>query len=92
MTSRKDQGWELVGDANDICITKGDQQGKFNIKIKIPKGAIYAMYIKIKGADNEEVTILGAEKHNPIKDKFTHALMVYINEADRRRSAWHLGY
>ena len=53
LNHRMDQGQTLGVNANAIWLNTGDQQVKFSIKIKTPKGAIYAIYIKIKVADNE---------------------------------------
>jgi hypothetical protein len=92
LTKRLEEGWSLGGDTNAIWISKGNQKVTFDIKIKTPKGAIFAIYIKRKAATSEEVATFGSDKHKPIKAKVAHSLLGHINEVDSRTSAKYLGY
>eukprot|EP00957_Ditylum_brightwellii_P106206 8102715-Ditylum_brightwellii.AAC.1 len=92
LTKRLEQGWTLGRDSNAIWITKGSAKITFDIKIKTPKGAIFAMYFKRKGATSEEVSALGTDEKRPIKAKVAHTLIGHMNEADSRQSAQYLQY
>eukprot|EP00957_Ditylum_brightwellii_P038829 2934841-Ditylum_brightwellii.AAC.1 len=48
LTKRLEQGWALGGGSSTIWITKGNAKITFNIKIKTPKGVIFAIYFKRK--------------------------------------------
>lgn len=92
LIKRLDQGWTLGGDSEQIWLEKGEQKIPFNIKVKTPKGAIYAMYIKRKPANNNEITTMGTDKKNPIKVTEAHGLMGHMNKVDSRRFIKHLGF
>jgi hypothetical protein len=44
ITKLQNDGWTLGGNADAIWLTKGDIEIKFDIKIRTPKGVLYAMY------------------------------------------------
>eukprot|EP00957_Ditylum_brightwellii_P204307 15338603-Ditylum_brightwellii.AAC.2 len=58
----------------------------------MPKGAIYAIYIKHKAADYNKVISLGTDKCKPVKVNVAHALLGHVNDTDSKKSAKHLGY
>eukprot|EP00957_Ditylum_brightwellii_P191647 14591060-Ditylum_brightwellii.AAC.1 len=92
LSKRLKSGWTLGGDSNTIWIAKGSAKITFDIKIKTPKGAIFALYFKRKGATSEEVLAIGTDKKRPIKANVTHALIGHMNEDDSRQLSQYLKY
>eukprot|EP00957_Ditylum_brightwellii_P038486 2908660-Ditylum_brightwellii.AAC.1 len=55
ITKQPEEGWAPGGCIEAIWIAKGKQKNMFNINIKTPKGAIFAIYLKCKINMEEEV-------------------------------------
>jgi hypothetical protein len=55
------QGWKLGGDGEQIWIFKEDAHIDFDIKIPIPKGALYATYFKCNMETGLAVMSTGAK-------------------------------
>ena len=62
LTKRLDDGWTLGGDSDIFWISKGDKKVVFDIKIKTPKGAIFAAYFKRDLIGQDEVAAVVADK------------------------------
>ena len=92
LTKRLEDGWTLGGNANAIWITKGKLKVTFDIKIKTPKGAIFAIYLKRKVNDDKEVAAVMPDKNKSISTTVAHGLTGHINETDSKKIVKHLGY
>ena len=62
ITKMQLQGWVLDGNKDSLWITKGRRTIWFDIKIKMPEGCVFAMYIT-RGRESEMGNV-AAEDHN----------------------------
>eukprot|EP00957_Ditylum_brightwellii_P210161 15364624-Ditylum_brightwellii.AAC.3 len=92
LTKRLDQGWSLGGDSTKIWLHKRQQKTVFDIKMKMPKGIIYTMYIKCKATNSNKMATMGTDKSKPITEMVAHALMGHINETDSQKAIKYLMY
>eukprot|EP00957_Ditylum_brightwellii_P034200 2591820-Ditylum_brightwellii.AAC.1 len=92
LTKRLNQRWTLGGNSDSIWLKKGGQKIVFDIKIKTPKGAIYAIYTKRHPSGTSEVATVGRDPSKPVDVQTTHGTMGHINKVDSRKSIKHLGY
>ena len=92
LTKRLDEGWTLGGSAEAIWIEKGGKRITFDIKIKTPKGAIFAIYLKRKMHNENEVAAVVPDKTKAITAKLAHALVGHMGEAQSRKVVKHLGF
>ena len=82
----------MGGDERAILIRKGENKVVFDIKIKIPKGAIFATYFKQRvGKGNKFVAVM-SDKKKRISADIVHGLVVHINDCEGRKIVMHLGY
>ena len=92
LTKRLDAGYLLGGDKNAIWISKGNQKIVFDIKIKTPKGAIFAAYFKRDVGGDNEVAAVVADKKKRINADTAHGLVGHINDVDGRKIIKYLGF
>ena len=92
ITKRLDDSWELKGSSQAIWIEKGSLKVVFDIKIKTPKGAIFAAYFKQDLGDGGEVAAVMADQKKKISADVAHGLMGHMNNEDGRRAITHLGF
>eukprot|EP00957_Ditylum_brightwellii_P068118 5170891-Ditylum_brightwellii.AAC.1 len=64
----------------------------FDIKIKTPKGAIFAIYLKCKINIEEEVATVVPDKKKGIMTTVAHAITGHIGKAQSRKIVKYLGY
>ena len=57
------QGWALGGDKDNLWITKGCRTIRFDIKIEMPEGCVFAMYVT-RGKDSEMVNVAAESNNN----------------------------
>jgi hypothetical protein len=83
------EGWKLVGDKNAIVIEKNGHQVKFDILILMPKGVVYALYLK------EDTEVAGAVQDKPKEVKMNiaqaHRHFGHMGEDATRKAAKALG-
>ena len=92
ITKRLDDGWELKGNSQAIWIEKGVHKVVFDIKIKTPKGAIFAVYFKRDLGEGGEVAAVMADQKKKISADVAHGLMGHMNDEDGRKAITHLGF
>ena len=92
LTKRLDEGWTLGGNKDIIWISKGDKKVVFDIKIKTPKGAIFAAYFQQNLIASNEVAAVVTDKKKDISADTAHGLVGHIKDADRREIAKYLVY
>ena len=78
ITKMQLQGWVLGGDKDNLWITKGRRTIRFDIKIEMPEGCVFAMYVT-RGKDCEMVNMATEGNNNktamtfqPIHDRLGH--------------------
>eukprot|EP00957_Ditylum_brightwellii_P191292 14565037-Ditylum_brightwellii.AAC.1 len=64
----------------------------FGIKIKTPKGTIFAIYLKRKINIKEEVAAVVPDKKKAIMATMAHAITGHIGKAQSCKIVKHLGY
>ena len=72
----------LDGDSKVVWLTKGKHKIVFDIKIKTPKGDIFAMYVKRKVKDEREVAAVVSKKKKPISAAKAHSILGHMNEEE----------
>ena len=72
----------LGGDKAAIWISKGDEKIVFDIKIKMPKGAIFAAFFKRDVGSDNKVAAVVADKKKRINADTAHMLVGHINDVD----------
>ena len=92
LTKRLDDGWILGGDKNSLWISKGENKVVFDIKIKTPKGAIFATYFKRNVNNGNEVAAVMSDKKKKISADMAHGLVGHINDCKGRKNVKYLGY
>ena len=92
LTKRLDDGYILGGDKNSIWIKKGSHKIVFDIKIKTPKGAIFAAYFKRKVCEGDEVAVVATVKQKKINMTTAHGLVGHMNTVDGNRIVEYLGF
>ena len=63
------QGWVLSGNKDRLWITKGRQTIQFNIKIEMPGGCVFAMYIT-RGRKSEMGNVAAEDNNNKTAGTF----------------------
>eukprot|EP00957_Ditylum_brightwellii_P092737 7061330-Ditylum_brightwellii.AAC.1 len=92
LTKRLEDGWTLGGSSEAIWIEKGGRHITFKIKIKTPKGAIFAIYLKRKMQQGKEAAAVVPDKKRAISAKVAHALCGHISKEQSRKIVKHLGF
>ena len=82
ITKRLIDGWELSGNDESLWITKGSNKVVFDIKIRTPKGAIYATYFKHDLGEEGEVAAVMTDKKCKVNAEAVHGLMGHMNNTD----------
>ena len=59
ITKLQQNGWALRGDEEKMELTKGKSKVMFDIVIKMPKGAVYAMYFRRTSSGGTEIRNVG---------------------------------
>ena len=85
------QGWMLGGDKNNLWITKGRRTIRFDIKIEMPEGCVFAMYIT-RGKESEMGNV-AAQGNNKTTMTFrqVHDRLGHMSDAATRETAKQLG-
>jgi hypothetical protein len=102
ITKLQNEGWILSGDANAIWLTKGDVKIKFDIKIPISKGVLYAMYHQ-RDTEIATPTVVALNLTAPavpaiaptpkqMSIKKAHDMLGHINEKAVRKTSLALGW
>ena len=92
ITKRLEHGYKLRGDKNSIWIEKGEHKIVFDIKIKTPKGAIFAAYFKQRVNDESEVAAVMTDRQRKLNADTVHGWLGHMNDADGRKTIKHLGF
>ena len=92
LTKRLGAGYVLGGDKAAIWISKGDEKIVFDIKIKMPKGAIFAAFFKRDVGSDNKVAAVVADKKKRINADTAHMLVGHINDVDVQKNVKYLGF
>ena len=88
ISRRLDDGWKLGGDQDMIKLVKGNDEIKFDIKIKTKKGAVYCMYFK----RHSEISATTKDAPQKISLQKAHDLFGHMATDTMRKAAAALGY
>ena len=82
----------MGGDRKAIWQSKGSDKVVFDIKIKTPKGAIFAAYVKHKVRNGNKVAAVMVNKKKSISADTAHRLVGHINNCEGRKIVKYLGF
>ena len=93
LTRLMKDGWKLNGDDKKIWLTKGDRKIVFDIVIPTTKGAIFAIYIKRDGMnDNGTALVANDDRKVVMNIQQAHDKLGHDSEARTRTTAKGLGW
>ena len=93
ITKMQLQGWVLGSNKDSLWITKGRQTIRFDIKIEMPEGCVFAMYIT-RGRESEMGNVAGAENSNnktTVTFQQVHDCLGNMSDATTQKMAKQLG-
>ena len=92
ITKMQLQGWVRGGDKNNLWITKGCQTIRFDIKIEMPKGCVFAMYVT-RGRESEMGNVAAEDNNNKTTMTFqqAHDRLGHMSDATTQETSKRLG-
>jgi hypothetical protein len=74
------EGWKLSGDEKSISLTKGSLTVRFDIKIHMPKGVLYAVCIKWKTDTANEAVAVATTTETKVNIKQAHDKLGHMGD------------
>ena len=86
------QGWVLGGNKDNLWITKGRRTIRFDIKIEMPEGCVFAMYVT-RGRESEMGNVAAERNNNKTTMTFqqVHDRLGHMSNATTQKTAKQLG-
>ena len=79
----------LGGDSEALWISKGEVKIVFDLKVKTPKGAIFAAYFKRNSTKENKVAAVMQDKVKKVLADVVHDLLGHMNKrSSSRKLAW----